>query len=176
MCFADAGVFNDDGSPCPPGESGELWLYGEQLFSCYWRNPDATAACRVNGWFRGGDLAVRDEEGFFYIRGRKSDLINSGGEKVLPGEVEEAISRMPGVAQVAVLGISDPRWGEKVVAAVVPRAGLDVSPEAVMAHCRGELAGFKVPREVRALPALPVNAAGKVDRSVLKKQWPELQP
>jgi malonyl-CoA/methylmalonyl-CoA synthetase len=149
------------------GEDGEILIRGPQVFDGYWRRPDATAeALTGDGWFRTGDLGRLDEEdGSLEITGRSKELIISGGLNVYPREVEAALEDHPAVAQVAVAGVPSERWGEEVVAFVVPSGDLD--GDALIAHCRERLSAYKCPKRVVALDELPVNRMGKVRRDAL---------
>ena len=147
--------------PLEKGETGEIQLHGPNVTRGYWRNRKATAeAFTPDGWFRTGDLGFVDHDGYYFISGRAKELIISGGFNIYPRELEELIMTLPGVTEVAVVGLSDEDLGEKVVAAVV---GL-VSPERVQAFCKEHLASFKKPREVHMVERLPRNALGKVQK------------
>ncbi|QRK10391.1 AMP-binding protein [Archangium violaceum] len=156
--------------PLPDGETGEIEVRGPHVFAGYWQRPDATAeSFDPEGWFRTGDLGMRDADGYFQITGRARELIISGGFNVYPREVEEVLATHPGVAEVAVLGLPDPDFGEQVVAVIVPRAP---SPEAqvLVDFCKDRLASFKKPRRVVFVEALPRNALGKVQKHVLRER------
>jgi len=144
---------------------GELVVRGPNVFAGYWRNPEATAAAFADGWLLTGDVAARDDEGDYRIVGRLKDMVISGGENVYPAELESVLHEHPVVAEAAVLGVADERWGEACVAFVV-LAG-EASEDDLLAFCRERLARFKVPREVRFVEALPRNAMGKVVKSEL---------
>ncbi len=147
-----------------PGE-GELVVRGPNVFAGYWRNPEATAAVFADGWLLTGDLAERDEEGYYRIAGRLKELVISGGENVYPSEIENVLHEHPAVAEAAVVGVPDERWGEACVAFVVLSG--TAGEEELLGFCRERLARFKVPREVRFLDALPRNAMNKVLKSEL---------
>jgi malonyl-CoA/methylmalonyl-CoA synthetase len=148
------------------GEDGEILIRGPQVFDGYWNRPDATAeALTEDGWFRTGDLARLDDDGSLEITGRSKELIISGGLNVYPREVEAALEDHPGVAQVAVAGVPSEKWGEEVVAFVVPDGDLDA--DALIARCRERLSAYKCPKRVVALDELPVNRMGKVRRDAL---------
>ena len=159
---AEAVVRGQDGRPLPPGEVGELTLRGPHLFSGYFERPEATAEALRGGWLWTGDLAWQDEDGFFTLKGRRKEMFISGGENVFPIEVENAIYAHPEVAECAVLGVPDARWGEVGLAVVVRKPGSSVGTEALLAHLRGRLAGYKVPKHLRFAEALPKSGAGKV--------------
>jgi len=154
------------------GTPGELAIRGANIMKGYWNKPAETAAVLSDGWYYSGDGAYMDDEGFVYIVDRLKDMIVSGGENVYSAEVENAISLMPAVAEVAVIGIPDARWGEAVHAIIVPRAGATLDAEAVIAHCRQTIAGYKCPRSVdfRDTP-LPLSGAGKVLKRDLREPF-----
>ena len=158
--------------PLVAGETGEIEVRGPHVFAGYWRNPKATAeAFDADGWFRTGDLGLRDADGYFQITGRARELIISGGFNVYPREVEEVLATHPGVAEVAVLGLPDADFGEQVVAVVVPAPGAPrPSAQELVDWCRDRLASFKKPRRVEFTDALPRNALGKVQKHVLREQ------
>src|SRR5215207_213595 len=146
----------------PVGEAGEIEVRGPHLFAGYWERPEATAeSFDDEGWFRTGDLGSVSEDGYFEITGRASELIITGGYNVYPREVEELLEGCPGVSEVAVVGLPDPEYGERVAAAVV-RDDPGLTAEKVVEYCREDLAGYKKPREVVFVDALPRNALGKV--------------
>jgi fatty-acyl-CoA synthase len=124
-----------------------------------------------DGWFHTGDLARADDDGFFYVAGRKKDMFISGGENVYPAEIENALLGHPGVAEVAVVGVPDPRWGEVGLAVIVGRDGLEL--EALQAHCHAHLARFKVPKRFELVDALPRNASGKVLKAAVRARFVE---
>jgi malonyl-CoA/methylmalonyl-CoA synthetase len=158
--------------PVAAGETGEIEVRGPHVFAGYWRNEAATAeAFDARGWFRTGDLGLCDADGYFHITGRARELIISGGFNVYPREVEEVLALHPGVAEVAVLGLADPDFGEQVVAVVVPAAGAPrPSAQELVDWCRDRLASFKKPRRVEFTDALPRNALGKVQKHVLRER------
>jgi len=177
-------VVDDEGREVKPGEVGEVWTRGPNLFSGYWRRPEATAEVFVRPeepvpdggsyagwWFRTGDLATLDEEGFLYVIDRKKDLIISGGENIYPAEVEEVLYRHPAIAEAAVIGIPDARWGEVPMAVVVLRPGHTLTIDEVRAFCDGTVARYKIPRRLAVVETLPRNAAGKVLKRVLRQQF-----
>ena len=156
-------VVDDAGDPVGPGERGELFSRSPFLMNGYLGDNAATDACTTpDGFLTSGDVVVRDEDGFVYIVDRKKDMIISGGTNIAPREVEDVIAAFPGVADSAVVGLPDERWGERVAAYVVALPGATIDAEALEAHCRARLSGPKVPRSVEVLPVLPRNAAGKV--------------
>jgi len=154
------------GNACASGEQGEILVRAPQCMQGYWQQPEATAAALADGWLHTGDIGRFDAQGYLYIVDRKKDMIISGGENVASREVEEAVRRHPAVRDCAVIGVPDPRWGERVCAVVVV-AG-EVSDADLTAHCKTLLAGYKTPRVWRRVDALPLNAAGKVDKPALR--------
>jgi fatty-acyl-CoA synthase len=151
------------------GVDGEIWIKGRNVVAGYWNRPEETAALRDDdGWLRTGDAGRFDAEGYLYITDRVKDMVISGGENVYPAEVEKALSGHPGVAEVAVIGLPDERWGEVVTAVVVPEPGHDVDLETVQAHVRNHLGGYKVPRRLHLADELPRNATGKVLKRSLR--------
>ena len=155
----------------PAGEPGEIIasLDGDEAFAGYWNRPDADARALRGGWYFTGDMGYLDADGELYVTGRVDDMIISGGENIHPVEVEEVLARHPGVRDVAVVGEPDERWGQRVVAFVVP-AGAGLTAEALEAHCRGrrELAPFKRPRRVVFVREIPKTASGKILRRLLR--------
>ena len=162
-------IGDDDGRAMAPGATGEILVRGDQVCDGYWQAPEASAASQVDGWFRTGDLGRIDDEGYLYVVDRKKDIIISGGENVASREVEDVMSTHPDVAQVAVVGVAEPTWGEQVCAVVVPRDGAVIDPDQVVAWSEGRLAGFKRPRRVVLVDTLPVNASGKVDKAQVRR-------
>lgn len=152
-----------------PGETGEIWLKGPAVTPGYWRKPEETAKTFVDGWFRSGDLGRVDEEGYYYLTDRLKHIIISGGENISPKEVEAVINRMEGVGESCVVGVPDEKWGEKVVAAVVPRPGAALAPQTVLSFCKEQLHSWKCPKEIRLVEALPRNTMGKVLKKEVEK-------
>jgi long-chain acyl-CoA synthetase len=153
------------------GEVGELIARGPQIMTGYWGRPEATRTALRGGWLHTGDMARRDERGFFYIVDRLNDLIISAGYNVYPAEVEEVVQSHPDVAMCAVFGAPDEIKGEKPWAAVVPRAGAAVEPASIEAHCRERLAAYKVPRKFLILDDLPRSSVGKILRRELRRTY-----
>jgi fatty-acyl-CoA synthase len=153
-----------------PGQPGEIVLRGPCVSPGYFEDPAANEALFRGGWHHTGDVAHVDEHGWLYFLDRKKDMIKTGGENVSSQEVEEAIAQHPGVAEVAVIGLHDPYWIEKVVACVVPMPGAEVNEEELMAHARSRLASFKVPKEFHVMPEFPKNPTGKVLKRVLRER------
>jgi fatty-acyl-CoA synthase len=164
-----AQVRDAHGAECPPGVAGELFIQGESITSGYWRQPDATRdAFDEDGWFRTGDIGRFDEGGFLWLIDRKKDMFISGGENVYPAEIEGALAAYDGIAECAVVGVADERWGEVGHLAVVPMPGVEVDRERILAHLELRLARYKLPKHVSNVPQLPRNAAGKVLKAALR--------
>ena len=160
-----------DGADVADGEVGEIWLSGPSVTPGYWNRPDETAAAFAGGWYRTGDVASRDEAGFYRIVDRLKDMYVSGGENVYPAEVEAGLLKAPGVADAAVIGVPDSRWGEAGVALVAMRAGTPFDAAALLAHCAAHLAKFKCPVRIIAVDAVPRSAAGKILKPQLRARY-----
>lgn len=160
-------IVDGAGRVLEPGREGEIQLRGDTVMRGYFRNPEATARALQGGWLHTGDLGLLDERGRLKVFARRSDLILSGGENIYPAELEQVLGGHPAVAEVAVVGAKDPRWGEVPVAVLVGRAGGERA--ALEEWCRSRLAGFKVPRRWLWVDALPRNAGGKIDRARLRE-------
>jgi fatty-acyl-CoA synthase len=165
-------IVDDENQDRPVGQTGELLIRGPNLMKEYWKRPDATAQAFTDGWLHTGDLARMDEDGDLYIVERKKDMYISGGENVYPAEVENAIYEMAQVAEAAVIGVKDARWGEVGRAVVVLRPGQEVSDTEVINFLKTRLAKYKVPKSVVFASRLPRNAAGKVLKNQLREQYP----
>jgi len=165
-------VVDDRGSDTAPRQVGEVLVRGPHVIREYWRDPEGTAQAIRDGWLHTGDLAWRDKEGFLYIVDRKKDMIVSGGENIYPAEVESCLYGHPAVAEVAVIGLPDPKWGESPCAVVVPRAGARLSHDEVAAFCQGKIARYKIPKSVVvSSEPLPRNPTGKVLKRVLRERY-----
>ncbi|MEZ5218639.1 MAG: long-chain-fatty-acid--CoA ligase [Ilumatobacteraceae bacterium] len=173
MCLADVKVVDEDMNECPPGVVGEIVIRGEQVLKGYFRNEEGTAKAFANGWFHTGDMARRDEEGFFYIVDRMKDMIITGGENVYSREVEEVIYQHPAVSEAAVVGIPDETWGEKVTAVVVLRPGMQATEAEIIGISRDNLAGYKKPKSVVFLEELPKTVSGKIIKRELRDRLTE---
>ncbi len=160
------------GEDKPVGEVGELWTRSHQNMAGYWRNEAATAeAVTPDGWFKTGDAGFLDEEGFIYLHDRVKDMIVSGGENVYPAEVENVLMKHPEVADVAVIGVPDEKWGEAVKAIVVPAAGATATADDLITFCREHLAGYKLPKSVDFAEVLPRNPSGKLLKRELREPY-----
>ena len=162
-------LVDEQGRAVAAGESGEIWVRGASVMDGYWDKPRETAAALADGWYRTGDVAHADADGWLYVDGRRRDVIISGGENVYPAEIENVLAECPGVAEVAVVGRPDERWGEAVVAVVVPARDAALTRETLCAFLDGRLARYKHPRDVVLADALPRTALGKVKREELKR-------
>lgn len=166
----EARIVDEHERDVPAGEAGELWIAGPSVFAGYLNRPAATAEAFAGRYFRTGDTARRSADGYLTLLGRTSvDILKSGGEKVSALEIEEVLRELAGVAEVAVVGLPDERWGDRVTCVIVRAEGHDLDGEAVRAFAKARLAPPKVPREVRFLPALPRNALGKVQKPELSR-------
>jgi fatty-acyl-CoA synthase len=162
-------VVDDQGGDLPANIPGELWLRGPGITNGYWQQPEITAQVFENGWFKSGDIAKLDQDGFIYLVDRKKDMFISGGENVYPAEIEAAIALLEVVAESAVVGIPDETWGEKGVAFVVPVVGCSVTEETIIKHCELVLAKYKVPKLVKIVESIPHTATGKIQKAELAK-------
>ena len=163
---AEVGIFDENDKRLPPGERGEIVVRGPQTMAYYWNRPEATAEAFRNGWLHTGDIGFMDKEGFFYIVDRKNDMLISGGYNVYPREVEDVLLGYPGVVEAAVVGLPDEKWGDRVVAIVCGRAGLQ--SEALMEYARENLAAYKRPKAVEIWDELPKSGANKILRRVVR--------
>lgn len=154
----------------PPGEIGELVIKGNQVMLGYWQRPEETSDVLKDGWLYTGDIAYKDEDGFFYIVDRKKDMIITGGYNVYPRDVEEVLYTHPAVREAVCAGISNPYWGESVKAYIVIKEGFNVKEEEILQYCQGKLAGFKIPKIIEIRESLPKTAVGKVLRRYLVEE------
>ncbi len=164
-------IVDENDVEVPRGEVGEIVARGPQIMQGYWNLPEATEKALRGGWMHTGDAARMDEEGYVYIQDRIKDMIVSGGENVYPREIENALFDHPAIADVAVIGIPDPKFGEAILAFVVPREGAKVTADELITFARTKIAGYKVPRKIEFLDALPRNASGKVLKKDLREPY-----
>lgn len=164
-------IIGANGSDCAPGEAGELLLKGETLTAGYWQRPEETAqAFTEDGWFRTGDIVRADAQGFHWLVDRKKDMFISGGENIFPAEVEAAAIAHPDIAECAVVGLPDARWGEVGHLSAVLKAGASLTAEGLLAFLETRIARFKLPKTIHFVPALPRNGAGKLIKAEIKRQ------
>jgi acyl-CoA synthetase (AMP-forming)/AMP-acid ligase II len=171
MAGTEVRIVDSEDNPVPNGTIGEVVGRGPQLMKEYWQRPEATAGALRDGWMHTGDAGVIDDEGYLYIQDRMKDMIVSGGENVYPRVVEEVLFQHPAVADAAVIGVPNERWGETVKAIVVLRSGMSASAEEILEFCRERLGGFERPRSVDFIEALPRNPSGKVLKRTLREPY-----
>jgi long-chain acyl-CoA synthetase len=164
-------LVSEEGKDCAPGEVGEIWARGDNIMKGYWNMPEATAKTLEDGYLHTGDLATRDEEGYYYITGRKKDVITSSGKPVYSPEIENVMSLHPAISEVAIMGVPDKELGEAVVAIVVLKAGEKASQEEIIGWCQGKLDDYKVPRSVHFVDSLPKTPSGKVLKHTLRERY-----
>jgi len=165
-------IADESGAEVPVGEVGEIWIRSKQVMRGYWNMPEETAkSITPDGWFKSGDAGYVDAEGYVYIHDRVKDMIVSGGENVYPAEVENVLMAHPGVADVAVIGVPDERWGETAKAIVVRAPGVEVSEHELIDFSRERLARFKCPTSVEWIDVLPRNPSGKVLKKDLREPY-----
>jgi acyl-CoA synthetase (AMP-forming)/AMP-acid ligase II len=166
-----ARVVAEDGKILPHGELGEIQLKGPRIMKGYWNMPDATREVMQDGWFRTGDVGFIDADGFIYIRDRLKDLIISGGENISSLEVENCLVAHPAIAEAAVIGVPDEKWGETVKAIVVLKPGKTATSAEILDFCQVRIAAYKRPRTVDFVAVLPRNAGGKVLKRELRRPF-----
>jgi acyl-CoA synthetase (AMP-forming)/AMP-acid ligase II len=170
--FFDVRVVGEDEGDVGIGEVGEVWVRGDAVSEEYWNQPEATASAYVNGWFRMGDLATRDEDGYVTVVDRKNDMIVSGGLNVYPREVEDVLAGHPQVNEVAVIGVPDEKWGESVCACISVSPGPPLTLETLQQHCKESgLASYKKPLLLEIVEEIPKTAVGKVFRRALRERY-----
>lgn len=164
-------VLDEEGRRVAAGSPGEVCVHGDNVTAGYKRNPEANEAAFRFGWFHTGDIGVVDEEGYVRLVGRIKELINRGGEKISPIEVDAVLLGVPGVKQAVSFGVPDDKYGEEINCAVIPRDGAALREEEVLAHCRQNLASFKVPKKVFITDDLPKTATGKIQRRIVAQHF-----
>ncbi|MFK4485329.1 class I adenylate-forming enzyme family protein [Bradyrhizobium sp. USDA 336] len=165
----EAKVIDQAGEELPAGTPGEIAVRGPNVFFEYWGNDAATREALQDGWYRTGDIGLRDADGYFWVRDRKKNMIISGGENVYPAEVERVLLEHPDVSECAVIGRPDPRWDEVPIAYVIARSGCRLEADELRAHLQAQLARYKIPREIVFVTDLPRTALGKVQHFLLKQ-------
>jgi o-succinylbenzoate---CoA ligase len=169
LLFGEVRIVDEAGAPLPAGQHGEVIVRGPTVMAGYYGEPEATARVLHDGWLHTGDIGYLDRDGDLWLVQRRSDVIVSGGENVYPAEVEAALREHPTVAAAAVVGLPDAEWGERVAALVVPAAGAQLDAAELLAFLRGRLAGYKLPRTLRIVEALPQTASGKIARAAVRE-------
>jgi acyl-CoA synthetase (AMP-forming)/AMP-acid ligase II len=167
-------IVDANGRDLPVGEAGEVLVRSPWMFSGYWNKPAATTTSIVDGSYHTGDAGILDKDGNLFLVDRLKDMIVSGGENIYSAEVERALASHPSVQSVAVVGAPDEKWGERVVAFVVTYPDNPVDVSDLVTHCRGLIAGYKVPKEIHLMGALPQTASGKVQKATLRKQLEDM--
>ena len=167
----EAKIVDGEGNEVPRGTVGEIIVRGPNVMMGYWNKPELTAAALRNGWMHTGDGGRMDQEGFVTVVDRLKDMIKTGGENVFSAEVENALAKHPAVMMSAVIAIPDPQWGEAVHAVVVLRPGQTATADDIVAHCKTLIAGYKSPRSVEFLDALPMTGAGKILKTKLREPF-----
>jgi len=164
-------VVNNDGADCANEEVGEIIVSGPQLMKGYWNRPEDTQNALRDGWLYTGDAGYFDTDGYLYIHDRLKDMIVSGGENVYPAEVEAALAGCSGIADVAVIGVPDERWGESVKAMVVRQADSEITAQEIMAFARQQMADFKCPKSIDFIESIPRNPSGKILKKTLREPF-----
>ncbi|PNB73519.1 fatty-acid--CoA ligase [Pseudomonas sp. GW456-E7] len=176
VCCVEVRIVDAEDREVPRGTVGEICVRGPNIMLGYWKNPEATAEALRGGWMHTGDGGYMDQDGFIFVCDRLKDMIVSGGENIYSAEVESAISSHPAVAQCAVIGIPCQKWGETVHAEIILKPGAQLSTEAVIDHCRERIAGYKCPRSVTFVDALPLSSVGKVLKNELRARFWDKHP
>lgn len=169
----DMRIFDDVGKELPTREIGEIVIRGDNVMACYFKNPDATRDAIRKGWLHTGDLGYKDSGGYFFIIGRKKEMIIRGGENIYPKEIEDVLYRHPNVMEAAVVGLPDKIWGEEVYAFIVPKEGRVIDVEDLVGFCKKHLADFKCPKRITFTDSLPKTATGKIQKARLKEEYKE---
>jgi fatty-acyl-CoA synthase len=169
-------IRDGNGERLPAGQPGEICLRGPKITLGYWCDEQRTKESFFEDWFRSGDMGYLDEDGFLYLVDRKKDMIISGGENIASSEVERILYQLKDIEEAAIIGLPDAKWGERVVAVAVLREGSTLTLEALREFCKGKIAGFKMPRQLIVMEALPRNPSGKVLKRVLRDELAKVQP
>ena len=171
----DVRIARPDGEACAPNEPGEVLVAGPHIMREYWNRPEASAETIKDGWLHTGDVARQDADGFIYIEDRIKDMVISGGENVYPAEIEKVLESHPGITEAGVIGQPSAKWGESPFAVVV-RSDAKLTEAGVLAFCRGKLAGYKQPKGVAFVDAVPRNPSGKILKRLLRERFPGPAP
>ena len=171
LTMTDVKIVDSDGRDVGAGVEGEILHRGPSVVNEYWNRPEESSKAFRGGWLHTGDRAVRDEAGFIHFLGRKDDLIITGGENVYPAEVEEVILSHPKVADVAIIGIPDEKWGQTIKAVIAPNSGMPIETQEILNHVKARLSGFKQPRVIQFVESLPKIGSGKLDRVSIKNLY-----
>ncbi|MBI5605085.1 MAG: AMP-binding protein [Deltaproteobacteria bacterium] len=169
--FLKLKLFDDQDNEVPKGQIGEIVVQGPNVMKGYYHQPEATAEVLRNGWLHTGDCAWEDEEGFLFLSHRKKDIIVSGAENISSREVEEVLAKHPDIFRAACFAAPDAKWGERVVAAIIPRGKREPTLDEIREHCRKDLAGYKLPKEIMVVEEFPETGLGKVKKFELKKMY-----
>lgn len=164
-------IVNDEGNECGPNEIGEILIKSGTVMLGYHGLDDQTAETIKNGWLHSGDSGAKDEKGYIYIKDRIKDMVVSGGENIYPIEVENALAQHPAISDIAVIGVPDEKFGEALMACLVLKSGQELEVDEIVDFCRDKLAGYKIPRQIQKLDALPRNPSGKVLKTELRKPF-----
>ena len=164
-------LVGEDGKDVTPGNIGEIWVSGPSVTDGYWASPEADAESFEGRWFKTGDAAYRDDEGFYFVVDRFKNMYKSGGENVYPAEVEAVLVEHPNIAEIAIVGVADPKWGETGLAVVVTRDGSDMTVDSMLEFCRDRVAKFKLPTRVVTVESIPRHDSGKRDLRWLKRTF-----
>lgn len=173
LLFTRVRIVDEQGRDAPPKVLGEVLVKGPTVMRAYDKDPAATSRALQGGWLHTGDIGCLDDDGDLYIHQRRADLIVTGGENVYPIEVENALRRHPHIEEAVVIGLADPDWGQRVAAAVKIKSGKTLSPDEIMRFAREELAGYKIPRQIRFVKAFPRTASGKIRRQAVRRGFDE---
>lgn len=171
MPWTEVRIEDAEGNVLPAGEVGEICVRGPQMMIGYWARPEASAEAMRGGWMHTGDAGSMDEEGYVYVRDRIKDMIVSGGENIYPNEVEAALYEHPNIAECAVIGVPDEKWGEAVMGVIATRDGQEIATDVLVAFCRERLGGYKIPKKFVFIKALPRNPSGKVLKRELRAPY-----
>ncbi|HNN57269.1 MAG TPA: AMP-binding protein, partial [Leptospiraceae bacterium] len=167
----DMSIWDDDANEMPAGQTGEIVIKGPNVMKEYYRNPEATAKTLHNGWLRTGDLGYRDQDGYYFIVGRKKEMIIRGGENIYPREIEEVLYENPEVQDCAVVGLPDKKYGEEVAAFIILKGGSSADEKTIKSYLRAKIADFKRPRIIEIVTELPRTATGKIQKNKIIEEF-----